>query len=113
MQAYFIALEETTLTRIKFYKGEAVNGLNSFQNGGALWVSGPTLVLNKCYFHWNRSDGHGGAIYVYSGRVTLHGTTFSGAFNTDATTNHHRVAHLNTDFLTHIHCRKHHFKLGR
>ncbi|GMH88575.1 hypothetical protein TrST_g11202 [Triparma strigata] len=79
MQASFIALEETTFTRIKFYKGEAVTGVSSFQNGGALWVSGPTLVLNKCYFHWNRSDGHGGAIYVAAGRVILHGTTFSGS----------------------------------
>ncbi|GMI09210.1 hypothetical protein TrVE_jg1220 [Triparma verrucosa] len=71
--------KDTSSLRSPFYKGEAVTGVNSFQNGGALWVSGPTLVLNKCYFHWNRSDGHGGAIYVAAGRVILHGTTFSGS----------------------------------
>lgn len=80
MQAYFIAVEEVTLTRIKFYRGYAVSGLISIPNGGALWTSGPVITLNKCYFHWNRADdGKGGAIYVGGGRVILHGVSFSGS----------------------------------
>ncbi|GMH49413.1 hypothetical protein TL16_g00510 [Triparma laevis f. inornata] len=79
MQAYFVAIEEVTLTRIKFYKGKAVAGSSSMDDGGAIFLSGPTLILNKCYFHWNYATQRGGAIYVNGGRITLHGTSFAGS----------------------------------
>ena len=47
---------------------------NSADSGGALSISGDSIIIQKCHFNSNVAKEHGGALQVHAGVVNITGS---------------------------------------